>query len=46
MEIQVPIEPRGSDNNQIVIFEIESLLFDDDELTTCKEAMMGPDSVK
>jgi hypothetical protein len=33
-------------NNQIVRFENRSLLFDNDELTTCKEAMMGPDSVK
>ena len=33
-------------NNQIIIFEIESLLFDNDEPTTCKEAMMGPDSVE
>lgn len=32
--------------NQIVRFEIKSLLFDNDEPTTCKEAMMGPDSVK
>jgi hypothetical protein len=33
-------------NSQIVRFENESLLFDNDEPTTCKEAMMGPDSVK
>ena len=31
--------------DQIVRFEIESLLFDNGP-TTCKEAMMGPDSVK
>ena len=36
----------GRVNNQIVRFEIESLLFDDDKPTTCKEAMMGPDSIK
>ena len=35
----------GRANNQIVRFENESLLFDSDEPTTCKEAMMGPDSV-
>jgi hypothetical protein len=34
------------DNNQIVRFENRSLLFDNDEPTTCKEAMMGLDSVK
>jgi hypothetical protein len=34
------------DNNQIVRFENRSLLFDNDEPTTCKEVMMGPDSVK
>jgi hypothetical protein len=33
-------------NNQIVRFENRSLLFDNDEPTTCKEAMMGHDSVK
>jgi hypothetical protein len=33
-------------NNQIVRFENRSLLFDNDEPTTCKEAMMGPNSVK
>src|SRR3954471_19830825 len=33
-------------NNQILRFESKSLLFDNDEPTTCKEAMMGPDSVK
>lgn len=32
--------------DQIVRFEIESLLFDNNGPTTCKEAMMGPDSVK
>ena len=32
--------------NQIVRFEIESLLFDNNGPTTCKEAMMGHDSVK
>jgi hypothetical protein len=32
-------------NNQIVRFENESLLFDNDEPTTCKEAMMGPNSI-
>ena len=31
--------------NQIVRFEIKSLLFDNDESTTYKEAMMGPDSI-
>ena len=36
----------GQVNNQIVRFETESLLFDNDEPATCKEAMMGPDSVK
>ena len=36
----------GRVNNQIVRFETEPLLFDNDEPTTCKEAMMGPDSVK
>jgi hypothetical protein len=46
MEILVPIEPRGSVNNQIVRFENNSLLFDNDEPTTCKEAMMGPDYIK
>ena len=33
-------------NNQMLRFESKSLLFDNDEPTTCKEAMMGPDSVK
>ena len=36
----------GRLNNQVIRFEIESLLFDNDEPTTCKEAMMGPDYVK
>ena len=36
----------GRLNNQILRFESKSLLFDNDEPTTCKEAMMGPDSVK
>jgi hypothetical protein len=45
-DIEVPIELRESGNNQIVRFENELLLFDNDEPTTCKEAMMGPDSVK
>ena len=36
---------RRSGNNQIARFEIESLLFDNDGPTTCKEAMMGPDSI-
>ena len=27
-------------------FESKSLFFDNDELLTCKEAMMGPNSVK
>ena len=36
----------GRVKSQIVRFEIESLLFDNDGPTTCKEAMMGPDSVK
>ena len=36
----------GRINNQILRFESKSLLFDNDEPTTCKEAMMGPDSVK
>src|SRR3954471_15532682 len=36
----------GRINNQIMIFESKSLLFNNDKLTTCKEAMMGPDSVK
>jgi hypothetical protein len=40
------MEPCESGNNQIVRFENELLLFDNDESTTCKEAMMGPDSVK
>ena len=30
---------------RIVRFEIKSLLFDNDESTTCKEAVMGPDSI-
>ena len=36
----------GRVNNQILGFESRSLLFDNDESTICKEAMMGPDSVK
>ena len=36
----------GRINNQMMRFESNSLLFDNDEPTTCKEAMMGPDSVK
>ena len=36
----------GRVNNQILIFESKSLLFNNDEPTTCKEAMMGPDSIK
>ena len=35
----------GRVRNQIVRFENKSLLFDNDEPTTCKEAMMGPDSI-
>jgi hypothetical protein len=30
----------------MVRFENRSLLFDNDEPVTCKEVMMGPDSVK
>jgi hypothetical protein len=40
------IQVHESGNNQIIRFENRSLLFDNDELTTCKEAMMGPHSVK
>ena len=36
----------GQINNQILRFESKSLLFDNDEPTIYKEAMMGPDSVK
>src|SRR3954470_17790597 len=36
----------GRINNQILRFESKSLLFDNDEPTTYKEAMMSPDSVK
>src|SRR3954467_7925112 len=36
----------GRLNNQMLRFESKSLLFDNDDPTTCKEAMMGPDSVK
>ena len=36
----------GRINNQMLRFESKSLLFDNYEPTTCKEAMMGPDSVK
>src|SRR4051812_36971252 len=35
----------GRINNQMLRFESKSL-FDNDELTTCKEAMMGPESIK
>ena len=35
----------GQIRNQIVRFEIKSLLFDNDESTACKEAMMSPDSI-
>ena len=35
----------GQIRNQIVRFEIKSLLYDNDESTTCKEAMMSPDSI-
>ena len=42
------IEPRrsGRIRNQIQRFEDEVLLLDNDEPTTYKEAVMGPDSVK
>ena len=33
-------------NNQMLRFESKSLLFDNDEPNTYKEAMMGPNSVK
>jgi hypothetical protein len=33
-------------NNQIIRLENRSFLFDNDERTTCKEGMMGPDSIK
>ena len=36
----------GRINNQMLRFENKPLLFDNDEPSTCKEAMMGPDSVK
>ena len=36
----------GRINNQILRFKSKSLLFDNDEPIRCKEAMMGPDSVK
>ena len=36
----------GRVNNQILGFESRSLLFDNDEPTICKEAMMGADFVK
>jgi hypothetical protein len=47
-EIKVAIEPRrsGRIKNQITRFEDKVLLLDNDEPTTYKEAMMGPDSVK
>ena len=35
----------GRIRNQIVRFEIKSLLFDNDESTTYKETMMSPDSI-
>ena len=35
----------GRIRNQIVRFEIKLLLFDNDESTTYKEAMMSPDSI-
>ena len=35
----------GRVRNQIVRFENKSLLFDNDEPTTYKEAMMSPDSI-
>ena len=46
--IEPSIEPRrsGRIRNQIQRFEDEVLLLDNDEPTTYKEAMMGPDSVK
>ena len=46
--IEPTIEPRrsGRIRNQIQRFEDEVLLLDNDEPTTYKEAMMGPDSVK
>ena len=36
----------GRINNQMLRFASKSLLFDNDEPNTYKEAMMGPDSVK
>ena len=47
-KIEAPIEPRrsGRIRNQIQRFEDEVLLLDNDEPTTYKEAMMGPDSEK
>ena len=46
--IEPSIEPRrsGRIRNQIQRFEDEVLLLDNDEPTTYKEAMMGPDSDK
>ena len=46
--IEPSIEPHrsGRIRNQIQRFEDEVLLLDNDEPTTYKEAMMGPDSVK
>ena len=46
--IEPSIEPRrsGRIRNQIQRFEDAVLLLDNDEPTTYKEAMMGPDSVK
>ena len=35
----------GRIRNQIVRFEIKSLLFDNYKMTTYKQAMMGPDSI-
>ena len=36
----------GRINNQILRFESKSLLFNNDEPTICKEAMMAPNSIK
>jgi len=38
------IEPRMSGNNQIVNLRKKSLLLDNDDPTTYKEVMMGPNS--
>ena len=40
------LNQEGRLNNQMLRFESKSLLFDNDEPTTYKEAMMGPDSIK